>query len=198
MIIDNERGNTNFLTILKDGKFHKTVLEGTEGAVIREYEDKEGNKKTKTETVHDAVRGIIKSVSFVDGMFGENLQIEIDTETISMGTATSFAEDLMKKLPSIKSDVEVTLTPYSFEADGKMKKGITVFQDLNKVTSYYWDKEAKKDINGIPEVEGDVKTFKSDDWKMHFMKQRKFLVSEVEKLSVFKKVENKQDNLEQM
>lgn len=174
-----------FIVVLADGKFHQTVPEGTEGAVIREYEDKDGNKKSKTELVFDEVKGVITEISFVDSEFGKSLQLEIDNEgIISIGTASNFGEDLMKKLPSVKLDEPVRLVPYSFIPKGeeKSKKGITVYQNDVKVDSFYWDKATEKVINGMPLVEGDASKFDSDDWKMHFMVVRKFLIKEVEKL----------------
>lgn len=183
MELKNRENNKKFLVVLADGKFHQQVADGTEGAVVRTYEDSDGIEKSKTELVFDEVSGIITNISFEDGEFGKNLQIEIDNEgTISLGTSSSFGEDLMKKLPAVNLSKEVRLVPYSFDVDGKSKKGVTVYQDDIKIDSYYYDKENKKSINGIPEVEGDSSKFDSDDWKMHFMKVRKFLVAEVEKL----------------
>lgn len=178
-------GDRKFIVVLADGKFHQTVPEGTEGAVIRTYEDNDGAEQSKLELVFDEVKGVITSISFEDSQFGKNLQIEIDNEgVISMGTASSFGEDLMKKLPNLDLDKEVRLVPYAFTPKGesKTKKGVTVYQDEKKIESFYWDKETSKNINGIPEVEGDTKTFDSDDWKMHFMVVRKFLIKEIEKL----------------
>ena len=90
----------------------------------------------------------------------------------------------MKKLPAINLSQPVKLIPYSFEDEkGKSKKGVTVYQGENKIDSYYWDKMEKKSINGMPEPEGDTSKFDSDDWKMHFMVVRKFLIKEVENLT---------------
>lgn len=180
-----EGGDKKFIVVLADGKFHQTVPEGTEGAVVRTYEDSEGVEQSKTELVFDGIKGVITSISFDDGQFGKSLQLEIDNEgIISIVTASNFGEDLMKKLPNIKLDEPVKLVPYSFIPKGetKSKKGVTVYQNDVKVDSFYWDKEAEKSVNSIPEVEGDASKFDSDDWKMHFMVVRKFLIKEVEKL----------------
>lgn len=174
-----------FITVLADGKFHQTVAEGTEGAVVRTYEDKEGVEKQKTELIHDSVSGIITGIAFEDGEYGTSLHITLDNEgIISMGTASSFGEDFMKKLPNIDLKKEVKLAPYAFEAEGKNRKGVTVYQDNEKIESYYFDKEAKKAINGMPEPEGDTSKFKSDDWKLHFLVVRKFLVAETSKIAL--------------
>ena len=195
MIVENnKKGDKVFLTILADGKFHEQVEEGREGAVAREYEDENDEKKIKYELVHDSVKGIITSVSVVEGFKGlKNLNIEIDSEIISTGVKGQYGEDLLKKLPAIDLSKEVTLTPYSFIPKGEdtVKKGLTVYQDGVKVESFYWDKETKTEKNGVPTPVGDTKAFDSDDWTNHFNVVRKFMVKEIEKLPVF--VETKEE-----
>ena len=202
MQLENNGGGSGdkvFVTVLADGKFHQAVPEGTEGAVVRTYEDKNGEEKTKTELVFDTVKGMITKIEFVDGEFGKSMHVEIDNDgIISVGTASNFGEDLMKKLPAVDLSKEVTLTPYSFTPKGEenSKKGITVYQDGIKIQSHYYKADPENEgkwlnINGIPETEGDTSGFDSDDWKMHFMVVRKFLIKEIEKLSVFSKSEPK-------
>lgn len=176
-------GGKKYVSILSDGKFHQSVPEGTEGAVTRTYEDKDKVEHTKTELVFDSVSGMITKISFEDGEFGKNLLIEIDGDGIvQLNTASNFGEDLMKKIPNINLKEEVKLVPFSFEDNGKSKKGVTVYQNEVKIDSHYYDLEKKISCNGIPETEGDTKKFDSDDWKMHFMRVRKFLIGEVEKI----------------
>lgn len=184
----SEHSDKKFITVLADGKFHQTVAEGTNGAVVRTYEDSKGVEQSKNELVFDEVTGTITSISFEDGEFGKSIQLKIDGEgIISMNTASSFGEDLMKKLPNVKLDEVVKLVPYSFIPKGetKSKKGVTIYQNNVKVDNFYWDKASEKTINGIPEVEGDASKFDSDDWKMHFMVVRKFLIKQVETLPKF-------------
>lgn len=184
----SEHSDKKFITVLADGKFHQTVAEGTNGAVVRTYEDSKGVEQSKNELVFDEVTGTITSISFEDGEFGKSIQLKIDGEgIISMNTASSFGEDLMKKLPNVKLDEVVKLVPYSFIPKGetKSKKGVTIYQNNVKVDNFYWDKASEKTINGIPEVEGDASKFDNDDWKMHFMVVRKFLIKQVETLPKF-------------
>jgi hypothetical protein len=188
---NGEEGKT-FLSILADGKFHQEVTKETEGAIEREYEDADDVKKTKWELIHDSVKGIITSVTIVEGYKGmKNLKIVIDTEVIVTGVKGSFGEDILKKLPALDFTKEVELTPYAFTPKGedKTKKGVTVRQNGNKINNYYWDDVAKKEINGMPAVVGDKTTFDSDDWTNHFNIVRKFMVKEIEKLPVFVKTE---------
>lgn len=202
---NNQNSDKTFVIVLADGKFHKSVDAGTEGAVVRSYEDKDGATKTKTELVFDTVKGMITKLEFVDGEFGKSLHVEIDNDGIvSVGTASPFGEDLMKKLPSLDFSKEVTLTPYAFIPKGEenSKKGISVYQDGVKVQSNYYKADPENEgkfinINGIPEAEGDTTKFDSDDWKMHFMVVRKFLIKEITKLSVFQE-QASTTNLEQM
>lgn len=185
-LIKNEMGK-KFITILADGKFHQTVPEGTPGEVKREYEDKEGVKHTKNELIFDSVDGKVTKISFEDGEYGKNLQIEFDNEgVVSVGTASNFGEDLMKKIPNINLAIPVTLVPYAI-AEGKGKKGVTVYQNSIKIQSYYWD--GTKSLNGIPETTSDTSKFTSDDWKVHFITVRKFLVTQIEKLIIDNEVE---------
>lgn len=168
-----------FLSVLSDGKFHQTVSEGTNGAVVRNYEDKEGNKKTKHELIFDSVSGMITKISFEDGDYGKNLNIELDGDgVISLNTSSSFGEDVMKKLPNIDLNKEVEFKPFSFKDDkDKLIKGVTLIQDDKKLTNYYYDIETKKVINNMPEFEG--KKTDNDDWKIYFMQVRKFLIQEI-------------------
>ena len=172
-----------YLSVLSDGKFHKVVPEGTSGAVVREYEDSKGVKGSKLEMIYDEVIGKITNISFEDGEFGKNLQIELDGDGIvSMSTSGSFGEDFMKKIPAIDLTKNVKLVPYAFEADGKSKKGISVYQDDVKINNYYYNTETKENTNGFPIPDGDTAKFDSDDWKMYFMVVRKFLVKQIEQL----------------
>ena len=91
------RDNKKYLSVLADGKFHQTVPEGTEGAVTRKYKDKDDVEQTKIELVFNEVSGIITKISFEDGQYGKNLQLEIDSDGIvSLNTASNFGEDMMK------------------------------------------------------------------------------------------------------
>jgi len=168
-----------FYTVLSDGKFHRAVAQGTEGAVERKYEDKDGIEQVKYELIYTELEGNITNMEFVDGDFGTNLHIELDQEGIlSFGTSSSFGEDLMKKIPAIDFTKPVTFAPYSFEDAGKSRKGVTVIQDGDvKIKSYY--RQDDKDVNGMPSPEGDTSKYKSDDWKLYFLQVRKFLTKEI-------------------
>jgi len=174
-----------YLTALSDGKFHQSVPDGTPNAIVREYADRQGTKHSKTELVFGAVKGMITGIAFKDGEYGKSIQISLgDKGVISLSTTSSFGEDFMKKLPNIDLEQPVRLVPYSFSADDKNRKGITVYQgdSLNeKIGNYYWDTETNKSTNGMPKPNGDTAKFDKEDWKIYFLNVRKFLVTETQK-----------------
>ena len=175
-----------YVSILGDGSLRVQVQEGTPDAVRREFEKSDGTKGVKHELVYDALSGKITNVSFFEGDYGKLLQVKITDKGssvyLSLSTSLNFGEDLMKKLPNINLDEDVKLVPYSFEDDnGKTKKGITVYQNKEKVKNFFFDADNKKNINGYPDPEGDIGKYDSDDWKLYFISARKFLVEYTEK-----------------
>ena len=185
MELKSKFGNKKFISVLSDGKFHQTVPEGTPGSIKREYEDKQGGKHSKIELVFDEASGYISKIYFNDNEYGKTLNIELDGDgVISLNTQSNFADDFMKKLPNVKLDQSVILAPYSFEDDNKRnRRGITIYQNGIKVESAFWDSEKKEPKGDLPKAEGDTKEYDTDDWKMHFMRVRKFLVSNTEKIA---------------
>lgn len=178
-----DKTNERFITILSDGKFHEKVDEGTEGAILREYETSSGEKGEKWELIYKKVEGIITNVDFHEGDFGENIlitfKLEDDTEiTLAQGVTSNFGEDILKKIPALNFSEKVGMQPYVFTKDnGKEARGVTVWQTSDKVLSYFRDFEKNEDKNGIPQPEGDTEKYDKDDWRIHFIKVRKFLVS---------------------
>lgn len=173
--------NERYISIKADGKFHETVSKDTDGAILREYETSDGAKGEKWELVYSKLEGMITNIQFQEGDYGENMQITFRFEdesevTLSQGVATNFGEDLMKKLPSIDFKDKVGLSPYSFEDErGKLIRGVGVYQTSDKVANFFWN--GTDTLNGFPTPEGDTKNYDKDDWKIHFLKARKFLVS---------------------
>lgn len=176
-----------YVSILSsDATLRMVVPEGTEGAVKRVYETSDGKTGSKHELVFNRIVGLVTDISFYDGDYGKLLQMDITDEkgtlTLSVSTNQNFGEDIMKKLPNINLSEVVELSPYSFDDDkGKNKRGVSIVQKGKKIQNYFYDPVAKKNINGYPDPEGDPRSYDKDDWKMYFMKARKFLVSYVEK-----------------
>ena len=172
-----------FATVISDGSIRVQAEENEPGAVRREYEKPDKTKGMKWEKVYANLDGIINSIKFKDSDFGQFLDIEIDGIVLSLGTAGNFCQDLMKKLPNVKLDEVVILAPYSFTADnGKLMKGITVYQNGEKLKSAFWDDEAKQVLHGFPTVsKEESERYQKDDWKIFFIGVKKFLINYTEK-----------------
>jgi len=189
--------NQRFISILSDGKIHETVSKDTEGAILREYETSSGEKGEKWELVYARLEGKITNVQFQEGEYGENIhvtfQFEDGTEVVlSQSTAGSFGEDLMKRLPGVNFDDKVGLSPYAFENEkGKMIRGVGLYQTSDKVGNFFF--EDGKALHGYPVPEGDTETYDKDDWKIHFIKVRKFLVAYVKEHIVPKFAKDSQE-----
>jgi len=189
-MLKNTRQENTYVTILSDGTLRLPVEEGTEGAVRRDYETSDGKTGTKYEKVFTEISGFISNVEFKEGDFGKLLQVTMSEEgeedvLVSIQTSSSFGEDLMKKLPSIDTQKQVRLVPYAFTNDkGKNVKGLTVYQDGEKVKSFFQEGEGNetKMLHGYPEIPkvAKGKTISSDEWKMYFMQARLFLVKYIE------------------
>jgi hypothetical protein len=168
----------NYVSILgSDATLRKVVPEGTEGAVVREYETSKGEKGTKIEKVYQYIDGMITNIAFHESDFGKLLQIDIDGMTLSVSTDQPYGEDIMKKLPNIDLTKPVKFIPFIFTPEkGKTKKGVTITQGEVKIENYFYDKEKKENINGFPEIPEDTKKANDKDlWKIYFINIRKFL-----------------------
>lgn len=176
-----EQEKRTFAIVLSDGTVRINTEENNPKAVKREFEDKDGNKKVKFELVYKGIKGQIIDLGFFENDFGKSCNITFRDDSgedtvLSLNTALNFCDDLLKKLPNINLDKEVSLSPYSFLDDkAKNRKGITVWQNGNKLENYFYDTTEKKNKNNFPDPEGDTKKYDKDDWKMYFMKTRKFL-----------------------
>lgn len=178
-----QKQSGNYLSVI-GGTIRRAVPENTNGAVKREYETSDGKKGVKFELVYTSLIGKIKSVSFFEGDFGKQISLRVqddsDEYTLSIGVEQPFAEDLMKKLPAVDLTKEVEIAPYDFEDEnGKRRRGITLKQNGEAIKNFFYDGE--KTVNGIPAPEGDVDMYDKEDWKVHFIKVRKFLISYTEK-----------------
>jgi hypothetical protein len=179
------REMTPLMNVLgSDGTIRLEVPEGTEGAKFREYETSDGKKGSKWELIFKSLSGKITNLEWYEGDYGTNLFVtlayeengEMKEDTLSLGTATPFGEDFMKKLPNINLDEYVTLSPFSFTDDnGKNRRGISITQGDTKIKNFFYDAEKKKNIHKYPNPDFDIDKASKDDWKLYFMQARKFL-----------------------
>lgn len=174
-----------FASILADGLIHVSVPEGTEGAIKREYETSDKKIGTKWEFLYKDVSGMLTKVGFREGDYGKSLQLTIadDEEkpvVLSLPTASNYGEDAMKKLININLEKPIKIAPYSFTDDkGKIKKGVTIYQDEQKIGNYFYDPETKKNLHGFPEPKKLKKPLSKEQWKMYFMEAQIFMIDKI-------------------
>lgn len=199
MGLEKRENNTTWASILSsDGTIRVRSAESNPEAVRRDYELKDGTKGFKYELVYNNLRGHINDLGFKPGEYGNQLLITIDDVTLAISTESKFADDILKKLPNVDFSKDVNFIPYVFSDDkSKEKKGVTVYQDLGdvraaKLTNFFYDSATKKSKDGYPEFpsEEERKKMDKDDWKIYFIKCRKFLQKYTEE-NVVPKIEPK-------
>ena len=169
-----------YAIILSDGSIRIKTDESDPEAKRRDYETSTGETGVKFERVYQSISGKITGIELIDGNFGVNLNISLkdgeDEYKLSVGTNTTFGEDIMKKLPNINLNEEVSFAPYSFTDDkGKNRRGVTVMQNEVKIKNFFVGEDGKELINGMPAPEGDTSKFNSNKWKIYFMLVNEFL-----------------------
>lgn len=179
-----EKGNVLYLSVV-GGNMVESSKEGVKGAVKREYETSDGKKGVKYEILHKNLVGRITEVEFKDGSFGEQALIKFqngkEKAIVTVTTSSKYFTDFAKKLPNVDLSKDVTFNVYDFESkEGKQQTGVSITQEGVKVKGAYWDSETKKSLKGFPNVSKSERAdMDSDDWKMFFIKVKKFLKKEV-------------------
>src|ERR1700748_308909 len=108
-----------YIGIKSDGLFHEKVEAGTEGAILREYELKDGTHGSKWELLYNDIKDVlITKVEFEDSDYGMNVLTTFtdgDNEVIwAEGVSTNFGTDWLKKLPNVNFAEKVSVKPYAF------------------------------------------------------------------------------------
>ena len=161
------------------GKFREKAGENANGAEVRQTKE----KKTVWEYVYDYAEGEIVKIFYKESKdYGNSFEVLIrdDKELfqVSFKEGDNFYNDFFAKLPNVDLDKWVKLIPYDFEDEnsGKQKRGLTVWQENNKLDSKFtsYDKETKKFsyLEGFPEP---GKSMDKEDWKIYFIQVVKFL-----------------------
>lgn len=178
------KGNKVYYTVI-EGTLRTRVEESHPQAKKREVEMEDGSKKVKWEREVGAIAGRIEDIYIQDGKFGQTVNITLDANTEGKNPVVQlniengrYGEDFLKKLPNIKLSDPVTLRPFSFTPEGEDKnvQGLEIKQNDKKIENYFWDKEKKKPLNGFPELEKKAEDMDKNDWKIHFLKARQFVV----------------------
>jgi hypothetical protein len=182
-----EKGNVLYLSVV-GGNMVENSEEGVEGAVKRDYELKDGTKGTKWEILHKNLSGNITTINFEESKYGERVIIKFqngeDKAQLSFPTDSKYFSDFAKKIPNADLSQEISINVFDFEPEeGKRLTGVSMKQDGEKVENFYWD--GKKTLNGMPEVpKADRKEYDTDDWKMFFLKVKKFLKKKVQAMDI--------------
>lgn len=178
--------NKIYLNIV-NGTIARKVDETTENAKRREYEKPDGSKGVKWEHYYKNVSGKITGLTFKDTPFGEQFIISLkdvdENYDLQFGVDTKYFTDFGKKISNIDLGLDVNLSPFDFEADGKRRTGISIKQGETKLTNYFWDAENKVSLHNFPQPEDYGNNYDSDDWKMYFIKVKKFLKNHIENIS---------------
>lgn len=183
MSTETQKQEGLFYSII-DGTFRRRVPEGTQGATRREYETKDGTKGVKYEMVIDSLEGYVHGMTLNEGDFGRTLNIKLDPNekginpNLQFNVETAYGEDVLKKLPNVDFTKPVRFRPFAFtdQNTGREIRGVELKQGEEKLSNFFWDSENKKALNGLPEINVDPVTMTKDDWKIHFMTVRKFLI----------------------
>lgn len=191
-----ENQNVTYLNIVA-GKLAQKSQEWEVWAIRREYETSDWKKWFKFEKYHKNVTWKITWLVFKDTDYWTQLQVKLDDDIVlTLGTDSNYFSDFAKKLPKVDLSKEVVINPYDFETnDWKKRKWVTVYQWWEKLTNYYYDTEAKENLFNFPTVDRkESSKYDSDDWKMYFIKVKKFLTAEVEKIiPKLEEVKDKED-----
>ena len=161
-----------FLYVLKDGKLHEKVAEGTEGAVKRVHEADNGTITEKWELTHNGIEGTISSVSLYESDYGTNVNIEIDEFILSLKASSGYGEAFLEALPNIDLTKPVTLKPYLKKGSGR--PSLFIQQDDVTIRSAFsaYNEETKEWsslVEGYPQPDAKTKTKNTSElWKIFF------------------------------
>lgn len=179
----NSTGKT-YLRIV-NGSWAQTVDKGTEGAKLREYEGKNGQKGSKWELYFSSWTGRIHTIEFRENEFGIQCLIDVGDAVLTLPTDSRYFADLASKLPSANLAKDLTFHPFNMDTETGKKVGISLQQDGVKLKNFYWD--GTKKLHGYPEVD-ETKKSKNGYWKFYFAEVSEFLISELHKLKITKTV----------
>ena len=185
---------------IADGRFSLKVKEQTDlcpftgnEPTTRSWKDDDGNTKECLEHRYTMAGGYITGIRFDSGQYGQQCLIDMqmvddergdaptnDIICIALATKGRFFSEFAKKIASADVTQIITLRPHDdfVGSDGKnVRRSIAMTQGGEKLYNHFWDHEAKKNINGIPVPPKPNEDMDSDDWEMHFIQERKFLIA---------------------
>jgi len=190
MGLKTDKDQKRYLYILKDGKLHEKVEEGTDGAKKRVFENKDDNTTVeKWEMSYPGIVGMITGIQFRDSKYGTSINIDIKDEdenefVLSLKASSKYGESFMEALPNLDLNAEVDITTYSFpdkKNPDRRIQGMTIKQNKEKVRSYFniYDEEKKTwsiSVKDYPTPDGKKsKTWNSEKWKVFFAMRNEWL-----------------------
>lgn len=162
-----------------EGTLKQKVSEDTPGAEKRNYKLQNGTEGTKYELTYKSIRGHVQDIRIKEGEYGEMLEVEFEDCILTINTESRYFIDFAKKLAKADINDEIKVSPFDFISDGKQLKGVSIYQNGQKLKNYYYDEVMKSNVNGFPSPQGDIKKLKKDDWKMYWISVKKFLIEEL-------------------
>ena len=174
-----EQDSKRYLYVLKDGKLHEKVNEGTKGAVKRTHEADDGKVTEKWELSYNGIEGTISAIELFESDYGTNINIDIDEFTVSLKASSGYGEAFMEALPNINLGESVTLKPYLKKGTGRP----SLFIQQNETTvrsafsSYDVDtKEWSTLVEDYPQPDEKTKTKNtSEAWRIFFSMRNEWL-----------------------
>jgi hypothetical protein len=203
--IEKDTQNNNIYLKIVEGSLRQAVREGTPDSIDREW-SVGGEKGVAHEVVHKAAFGIIKNIAFFDGERDgrkfTTLNITLDeneegkTPVIGVGLGTKYAQDVMKKFPSIDFSQEVRIRPFSFVPEGEDKNVIGVeitqrdSQDkfTKRVDNHFIEKKSVDGVekwlptNGFPKREKPYDDQTDEEKEIYKIQCRMFLIKSTKEL----------------
>lgn len=204
-VIPDESANKRYISI-QNGRFAEPSKKEDLNAVERTWTDDDGKEHIKYELRHKGLVGYITGIKFYDGKFGEECVITLedgdDVFNIQVKKQSDFFIDFGKKIPGVVLSEEVTLSPFDFvDENDRRRRGITITQGGVKIGNQYWDPEKKKLKGKFPDPDKIVEDKDDkDEWKVYFLKVRKFLKSSIEEMEFpkFEPIKGKDDSNDEL
>lgn len=179
-----------------DGEFRTLVPEDHPEAQARHWETKDGKSGTKHERAVKALFGAVEGIEIRDGDYGKQINIALDkneegkTPVMQFSVDSRYGDDILHKIPNIKSGVEYRFMPYSFkpkDSDNE-KRGVSVAsrdEEDNftvKVNDFFTKVEVVDGKNVYTQLHGFPAPTEDDksDWPFYFKKASKFMVKYIE------------------
>lgn len=186
-ITEVDKGDVLFLSVWRD-RFTQRVEQGTEYAIPRVYENKEGIDVSIWEIRHKFATGRLTKM-FVRTQEGGHQQLllyiqkEHDLAIVFIPVKSRYFTSFVKRLPNVDFKTDIKIYPYDFKpAGGKRLMGLGIMQDGSKLNDFYWDNE-NKCRTGLPEQKKDYGDMTDEEKAEMFSIQTQYFIESIEILN---------------